>query len=155
MNDAMHKGAYLKLLYMTLLSFAAMYVLMYAMVNQLDNVLPNINQFYMAGMMSMPMVLIELGVMSAMYMDKNRNKWIFILSAIALVVFFLLIRFQGGVSDRQFLKSMIPHHASAILMCEETKLSDPNIKALCSDIITSQQQEIEQMKTLLKTNNAD
>jgi len=90
-----------------------------------------------------------------MYMDKNRNKWIFILSAIALVVFFVLIRFQGGVSDRQFLKSMIPHHASAILMCEETKLSDPNIKALCSDIITSQQQEIEQMKTLLKTNNAD
>lgn len=155
MNEAMHKGAYLKLLYMTLLSFAAMYVLMYAMVNQLDNVLPNINQFYMAGMMSMPMVLIELGVMSAMYMDKNRNKWIFILSAIALVVFFLLIRFQGGVSDRQFLKSMIPHHASAILMCEETKLSDPNIQALCSDIITSQQQEIAQMKTLLKTNNAD
>ena len=155
MNEAMHKGAYLKLLYMTLLSFAAMYVLMYAMVNQLDNVLPNINQFYMAGLMSMPMVLIELGVMSAMYMDKNRNKWIFILSAIALVVFFLLIRFQGGVSDRQFLKSMIPHHASAILMCEETKLSDPNIQALCSDIITSQQQEIAQMKTLLKTNNAD
>lgn len=155
MNDAMHKGAYLKLLYMTLLSFAAMYVLMYAMVNQLDNVLPNINQFYMAGMMSMPMVLIELGVMSAMYMDKNRNKWILILSAIALVVFFLLIRFQVGVSDRQFLKSMIPHHASAILMCEETKLSDQNIQALCRDIITSQQQEIEQMKTLLKTNNAD
>lgn len=149
MKEMMHKQAYLKLLYMALLSFASMYILMYAMVNQLNNVIPNINQFYMAGLMTMPMVLIEMVVMSAMYMNKNRNKLIIILSAIALVVFFLFIRFQSGVSDRQFLKSMIPHHASAILMCKETELKDPEIKTLCGNIIAGQQQEIDQMKTLL------
>lgn len=126
----MHKQAYLKLLYMVLLSFASMYVLMYAMVNQLNNVIPNINQFYMAGLMTMPMVLIEMIVMSAMYIDKNRNKLIILLSFVGLVVFFLLIRFQGAVSEKQFLKSMIPHHASAILMCKETKISDPEIQVL-------------------------
>lgn len=151
----MHKLAYLKLLYMALLSFASMYILMYAMVNQFANVYPNINQFYMAGLMTMPMVLIEMIVMSSMYMDKNRNKLIIILSFIALVVFFLLIRYQSAVSDKQFLKSMIPHHAAAILMCQETKIKDPEINALCSNIISSQQQEIDQMKTLLNKTNVN
>lgn len=149
MKEMMHKQAYLKLLYMVLLSFASMYILMYAMVNQLNNVIPNINQFYMAGLMTMPMVLIEMIVMSAMYMDKNRNKLIIILSFVGLVGFFLLIRFQGAVSEKQFLKSMIPHHASAILMCKETKISDPEIQVLCSNIVSGQQQDIAQMKTLL------
>ena len=151
----MHKQAYLKLLYMALLSFASMYILMYAMVNQFANVYPNINQFYMAGLMTMPMVLIEMIVMSSMYMDKNRNKLIIILSFIALVVFFSLIRYQSAVSDKQFLKSMIPHHAAAILMCQETKIKDPEINALCSNIISSQQQEIDQMKTLLNKSNVN
>jgi uncharacterized protein (DUF305 family) len=155
MKEMMHKQAYLKLLYMVLLSFAFMYILMYAMVNQLNNVIPNINQFYMAGLMTMPMVLIELIVMSAMYMDKNRNKLIIILSFAGLVVFFLLIRFQGAVSEKQFLKSMIPHHAAAILMCEETKIEDSEIKALCGNIVSSQQQEIEQMKYLLNSKHID
>ena len=155
MKEMMHKQAYLKLLYMALLSFASMYILMYAMVNQFANVYPNINQFYMAGLMTMPMVLIEMIVMSSMYMDKNRNKLIIILSFIAVVVFFLLIRYQSAVSDKQFLKSMIPHHAAAILMCQETKIKDPEIKALCSNIISSQQQEIDQMKTLLNKTNVN
>ena len=105
--------------------------------------------------MTMPMVLIELIVMSAMYMDKNRNKLIIILSFAGLVVFFLLIRFQGAVSEKQFLKSMIPHHAAAILMCEETKIEDSEIKALCGNIVSSQQQEIEQMKYLLNSKHID
>ncbi len=155
MKEMMHELAYHKLLYMALLSFASMYILMYAMVNQFTNVYPNINQFYMAGLMTMPMVLIEMIVMSSMYMDKNSNKLIIILSFIALVVFFLMIRYQSAVSDKQFLKSMIPHHAAAILMCQETKIKDSEIKALCSNIISSQQQEIDQMKTLLNKSNVN
>lgn len=34
------------------LSFAAMYGLMYAMLDRLDNVYPNLNQLYMAGLMT-------------------------------------------------------------------------------------------------------
>lgn len=50
---------------------------------------------------------------------------------------------------------MIPHHAAAILMCQETKIKDPEINALCSKIISSQQQEIDQMKTLLNKTNVN
>jgi hypothetical protein len=40
---------------MTVLSFGAMYGLMYAMVNSADNVLASFNQFYMAGLMTAAM----------------------------------------------------------------------------------------------------
>lgn len=141
---------YRKLLLMTVLSFIAMYVLMYAMVDVFGNVVHNVNQVYMAGLMAMPMVIIELLVMRGMYGDRKRNVAIITASAVALTGFFLLIRNQGGVSDKQFLKSMIPHHASAILMSEEAALTDPEVRELARTIIESQQEEIRQMKAKLK-----
>ncbi|MGV3459000.1 MAG: DUF305 domain-containing protein [Flavobacterium sp.] len=145
---------YRKLLLMTGLSFVSMYILMYAMVDVLGNVVNNINQVYMAGLMATPMVIIELLVMGGMYSDKKRNGIIIALSALALVGFFMLIRTQGGVTDRQFLKSMIPHHASAILMSEEATLSDPELRELARNIIESQQEEIRQMKAKLEAMDA-
>src|SRR3954468_3339722 len=58
---------------MVMLSFLAMYILMYAMVNSLGNVYNNLNQFYMAGLMAMPMAIIELLLMAAMYPNKRIN----------------------------------------------------------------------------------
>lgn len=141
---------YKKLLIMAVLSFMSMYALMYAMVNTFANVIPNINQFYMAGLMTAPMVVIEIALMGSMYMDKKLNTIIIAISSIILIAFFVLIRQQTAVSDKQFLKSMIPHHASAILMCEKANLQDPEIKELCKSIISGQQEEIDQMKAKLQ-----
>ncbi len=146
-ND--HDPHYRYLLIMTVLSFISMYILMYAMVNTIGNVYNNFNQFYMAGLMTAPMVLIELFVMLSMYQNKRRNALIVAASVIVGLVFFLLIRQQTAISDKQFLRSMIPHHAGAILMCEHASIQDTEIKALCETIISSQQAEIDQMKAKL------
>jgi uncharacterized protein (DUF305 family) len=146
-KERMH---YNKLAIMAVLSFVSMYILMYAMVNQFENVFLNVNQFYMAALMASPMIIIEVLLMRMMYKNKKLNTAIIGVSAIALIGFFFLIRQQTEVSDRQFLKSMIPHHSGAILMCEQADIQDPEIKKLCEDIIASQQREIEQMKTKLK-----
>ena len=90
--------------------FVATYALMYAMVDRFANVYSNLNQVYMAGLMTAPMVLIELAVM----------------------------------------RSMIPHHAGAILMCEEAPIASPEIRKLCTEIIEGQRREIAQMKALLE-----
>ena len=148
---SMSNKPYMKLLIMAILSFISMYLLMYAMVDKIENVLPNINQFYMAGLMTMPMMIIEILLMGSMYMKKKLNSLILASSSILLIIFFLFIRFQVGVSDKQFLRSMIPHHASALLMCEKATLKDPEIQALCTSIISGQQREIDQMKGLLKS----
>lgn len=146
-----HKGHhYRKLLWMTLISFGAMYLLMYSMVDRWANVIPNINQFYMAGLMTGSMIIIELAVMGKMYPNKKLNAALFAISIVLTIGFYVGIRQQSFVGDKQFLKSMIPHHAAAILMVEKTTLQDPELKALGDSIISAQQKEIDFMKRKLK-----
>lgn len=149
-SKQMSAGMYKRLALMIVLSFAAMYVLMYAMVDKLANVVPNINQFYMAALMTMPMLIIELIVMGSMYRKKKVNIILLLTGIAGIVIFFLCIHRQSGVKDKQFLKSMIPHHAAAVLMVEKASLTDPEVKELANKIITSQQAEIQQMKNKLK-----
>lgn len=116
---------------MTALSFISMFVLMYAMVDVFANVLSNLNQFYMAGLMATAMVIIEISLMGTMYHLKKWNAVIMGASTLFPIGFFLLIRQQTAITDRQFLKSMIPHHANALLMCKKAQLEDSEIKNLC------------------------
>ncbi len=150
MKKEMEREHYKKLLFMAILSFISMFALMYAMVDTFSNIFLNVNQFYMAGLMTTPMIIIEMALMGSMYTDKKINTAIVAISSILLIAFFVFIRQQSAVSDKQFLKSMIPHHASAILMCEKANLQDPEIKELCKSIISSQQAEIDEMKAKLK-----
>lgn len=149
MDKPSDKQPYLRLLIMAVLSFVAMYVLMYAMVNTYDNVYLNLNQFYMAGLMAAPMVIIELALMRGMYPDRRLNIAITAVSSLALILFWAGIRQQTAIGDREFLRSMIPHHAGAILMCKEAPLNDPDIQQLCKTIIAGQADEIRQMKRIL------
>lgn len=48
---------------------------------------------------------------------------------------------------------MIPHHSRAILGCEQSNISDPEIIDLCDQIISSQQDEIDQMNEILERLN--
>lgn len=148
--SAERSSHYGRLALMAALSFICMYILMYAMVNAFENVYNHINQVYMAGLMAAPMVIIEIAVMGAMYRRKAWNVAIMVASVIALASFWLLIRRQAAVGDQQFLRSMIPHHAGALLMCDEASISDPEIKTLCESIKSSQQSEIDLMKRKLE-----
>ena len=143
-----HMG--LRLLLMVVLHFTAMYFLMYAMVDKLENVLASMNQFYMAGLMAAPMVIMEIALMSGMYPDKKLNIALVTGSVLLLAGFFTLIRQQAMIKDAELLRSMIPHHAGAVLMCEQASLEDPEVQALCRQIIESQQREIDQMKAILE-----
>jgi uncharacterized protein (DUF305 family) len=144
-----HGNSYGRLAIMTVLSFLSMYILMYSMVDRFGNVYNNLNQVYMAGLMASPMVIIELLLMNAMYENAMANRIILALSVVALVAFFAFIRWQTAITDRQFLRSMIPHHGGAILMCREAPIQDAGIKDLCQRIIASQQSEIDEMEAKL------
>jgi uncharacterized protein (DUF305 family) len=122
---------YRQLAIMIAISFAAMYVLMYAMVDSFDSFVHNVNQAYMAGLMAAPMGVIELLVMRGMYRNRRANMMFGGGALLAGVLFFLAIRYQSGVGDRQFARSMIPHHAGAILMCEQTSLENQELRRLC------------------------
>lgn len=154
-NMNMNHNMYPRLMVMSLLHLISMYFLMYSMIYVFDHFYNNINKFYMAAIMTAPMVMLEVLLMGAMYKNKSLNIAIILGSLAALVLFFLFIRQQTAVSDTMFLRSMIPHHSSAILMCEETELQDQEIIDLCGEIVETQREEIDQMKDIMERLKAE
>lgn len=152
-NQSMQHNHYGRLTVMFVLSFVSMYALMYAMVHTAGDVYHSLNQVYMAGLMAAPMVIIELLMMRSMFQNTTLNALIIGAAVIAGIGFFLFIRQQTAISDTQFLRSMIPHHSGAILMCEQASIRNPKIQELCQSIIASQQTEINQMRGILRELN--
>lgn len=58
--------------------------------------------------------------------------------------------FKPLVGNEQFLRAMIPHHSSAILMGREASVTDPEIAKLCGEITCSQEAEIDEMRAILE-----
>jgi hypothetical protein len=126
-----------------------MYLIGYVMIDKFDDFYLNINRVYMTLLMVTPMVIVMLLVMSSMFENKKLNYILIAASAAVFVICFALSRTQVPVGNTQFLRSMIPHHSSAIVMCQESEITDPEIIKLCQQIIKSQEEEITEMKTLL------
>ncbi len=131
------------------LSLLVMYVAMFAMIWSWGEFIQNVNFFYMALVMWAPMGAIMLATMGGMYRNRKLNAALYVAFAAIFVLSLVGIRQQSLVGDDQFLRSMIPHHSGAILMCEEAKLTDPEIRQLCGEIIQAQKDEIAQMKRIM------
>ena len=147
-KSAMHH--YRSLALMLLVSFITMFALMYAMTNRFEDLYVNWNQAYMAALMTAPMGLIEIVVMRSMYKDRKMNSIVVVATVVLLVGAWFGIRQQVAISNTQFLRSMIPHHSSAILMCQRATITDPEISKLCAKIVAGQQGEIDQMNAALR-----
>jgi uncharacterized protein (DUF305 family) len=150
MDPAMMRRHYMMLALNLGLGLLIMYLGMFAMIWSWGEFVQNVNFFYMALVMWAPMSAVMLLTMRSMYPNAKLNALLYALFAIVLVLSFLGIREQGLVGDRQFVRSMIPHHSGAILMCERASMEDAEIRHLCGNIIESQKQEIDQMKRILE-----
>ena len=149
--DSKHALAmYKRFAVMAIVMFFAMYFIMYAMIDGLHNLILNINNLYMALLMTAAMLLIELLIMKVMYASSKIN-WVIAVISIAVGVFsWFGIREQINVGDKEFVKGMIPHHAAAILMSEKAKLTDPELIQLQKNILETQAEEIALMKRKLR-----
>lgn len=143
------KNGYVSLAVQTAISGIIMYFVMFVMIDGLGSFYNNLNMVYMTLMMVAPMVVLMILAMGHMFPNKRANAAILAVSAIAFAGAFALIRTQTTIGDTAFLRSMIPHHSGAILMCREASLTDPEVKRLCGNIIRSQRQEIDEMKVIL------
>jgi len=142
-------SAYWSLAVQVIASGIIMYLTMFVMIDNLGSFYNNLNMLYMTLMMVAPMVVLMIAGMRHMFASRAVNTTLF---AACLIIFFgsfALIRSQTTIGDTAFLRSMIPHHSGAILMCREARLSNPEIIRLCKSIERSQRQEIDQMKEIL------
>jgi uncharacterized protein (DUF305 family) len=143
------QGSYRSLALQTIVSGVIMYLVMFVMIDRIDSFYNNLNMFYMTLMMVAPMVVLMILAMRDMFPSKTLNAMLLIGSVAIFFGSFALIRTQTTIGDTAFLRSMIPHHSGAILMCEQASLSRPELVSLCGDIIRSQREEIAQMKSML------
>ncbi|GEC73733.1 protein of unknown function [Flavobacterium flevense] len=148
--ENMGQSNYKKMLLMLIISFIIMYAVMFLNVDKLNHIYFSYTRTYMSLLMVTPMALLMLLLMPAMYPDKKTNKIISV-SAIVVFVFALTaLRSQAFISDAQYMKAMIPHHSSAILTSKNANIRDPEVRQLSDSIIKSQEEEISQMKLILK-----
>ena len=141
-------GPYRSLYLELALDFVIMYLVMYTMIVTLGHFYLNLNNVYMTLMMVAPMAVLMLVFMRSMYPSRKTN---LVIGAVAVVIFvgsFVGMRTQAFVGDDEFLRSMIPHHSGAILMCREADLSDPELVTLCGEIVQAQRREIDQMSRI-------
>lgn len=132
------------------LSLVLMFLLTMSMVRTLDHFYLNLSNFYMALIMVAPMGVIMLLVMWPMFGDRRLNAALLVGFVVLFVGAFWLGRAEALVGNEQFLRSMIPHHSRAILVCQESSIDDPEIVELCAQIIEAQREEITQMQAILE-----
>lgn len=131
-------------------SLVAMFVISLEQVRTLDHAYLNLSNLYITLTGVGAMGLIMFVTMRGMFKEPRLDV-VTVGALIALLVGgFALARTETFVGDKAFLDSMIPHHSRAILVCQEADLSDPEIIALCEQIVQSQSEEIEQMQRILE-----
>ena len=79
------------------------------------------------------------------------NKYIFIIGILLSISLIIILRQQLFIDDAQWLRRMISHHSTALTTTHKiyNKTSNIHVKKLATDIITAQEKEITQMKSLL------
>jgi uncharacterized protein (DUF305 family) len=147
---SMKAMSYKKFSLMMIISFFIMYVVMFLNIDQLAHYHTSATRIYMTLLMVAPMAVVMMLMMGKMYPNQKLNTGI-ILSAVVVFIFVLIgLRTQTPIGDVQYMKAMIPHHSSAIMVSKQANLQDPEVKKLSEQIIQSQEKEIAEMEAMIK-----
>ncbi|MFC0096739.1 DUF305 domain-containing protein [Micromonospora marina] len=144
------RGNYIRFGLVLLISLAVMFVLTLSQIRRWSDFFLNLSNFYMSVIMVAVMGVIMMGVMHQMFTDRRLNIVLYSVLGALFVAGFAAVRTEPFVGNENFLKSMIPHHSRAVLVCQESDITDPEIIALCGQIVQSQEEEITQMKRILR-----
>lgn len=145
----MEKSSYLKFTAMMAVSFVVMYAVMFLNADVFDHVMLSTTRTYMTILMIAPMAVSMLLFMWKMYKNKVLNYIILGASIVVFVSTLFMLRNQTLIADVQWMKAMIPHHSSAIMVSQKAHLEDPEAIKLAEEIIEAQKREIAQMKKMI------
>ena len=134
MNPEIMRAHYRMLGINMAINLVIVYLVMFAMIWTWDEFFQNLNFFYMALMMWAPMGALMLLTMRTMFGSKKLNMALYAGFGLIFVLSFVGVRDQSLVGNRQFLRSMIPHHSGAITMCERASINNAEIRKIWGPI---------------------
>lgn len=135
-------------------SFIIQYYLMSPiMISNRIYITNNIGKAYLASLMALFMILLEVMMHDHQYHVFSSNFYLILFALLALFVY--LYRNQVAINDKQYLEGMIEHHSMALLTSEEIlkKTDNYDITKLAKNIIQQQQDEIQLMRELVNKRN--
>ena len=120
------------------------------MVNNRLYITNNIGKAYLATIMGLLMVLLEVMMHDQQYKVVSYNYYIIL--GVLLALFVYLYRAQVAIKDKQYLEGMIEHHSMGIFTSEEVlkKTDSYDVTKLAKNIIQQQKDEIREMQELVK-----
>jgi uncharacterized protein (DUF305 family) len=145
----MQGKSYGKFLVMLLISFFIMYIVMFLNMDKLSHYHTSTTRIYMAILMVAPMAVFMMLMMGKMYPNKKMNTGIIMAASIIFILVLTGLRKQTPIGDVQYMKAMIPHHSSAIMVSKHANIKDPEVKKLSGQIIQSQEKEIAEMEAII------
>jgi len=135
-------------------SFLIQYFLMPPiMVNKQLYITNNLGKAYMASIMGIFMLFLEVMMHDYQYKILSLNLYAFIAAGLALFVY--LYRNQIAINDKQYLEGMIEHHSMALHTSENIlkKTDNYDVAKLAKNIIQVQNDELRIMKELVNKYN--
>ena len=130
----------MKFTYMLLIMFVGSFIIQYfimppIMVNKLVDITNSYGKAYMAMIMSLFMVLLE--VMMKDYHHNAFSLYWYIAISVFVTLFIYLYKNQIAINDKQYLEGMIEHHSMALLTSKKilNKSDDYDVIKLAKDII--------------------
>jgi hypothetical protein len=137
-------------------SFLIQYFIMSRiMTNIKEDITKSTGKIYMSLIMATLMSLLEI-FMHDMY--NFMFSWHYYLFFFVLLIALIFIyKKQLFIDDKNYLEEMIEHHSMALLTSNQIvgKTTDDKVKLLATNIIKTQEREIEQMKLLLVRKEKD
>ncbi len=131
------------------ISFVLMYSIMFLNVDEFNHIYLSTTRTYMSLLMVSSMAVVMMGMMGMIYPDKKTNTGIISGAVLLFGLVLAGLRTQTPIGDVQYMKAMIPHHSSAIMVSKHANIQDPEVKKLSEGIIASQEKEIAEMKAIL------
>lgn len=119
------------------------------MINDIRYFTNNIGKAYLATIMGISMVILEIMMRDHQYHVFSVN-WYLILFGL-LAMFIYLYRVQAAIYDKQYLEGMIEHHSMALFTSKEIlkKTNNYDVAKLAKNIIQTQTDELKAMKELV------
>jgi len=133
-------------------SFIIQYLIMSSiMTNNVSNITNSLGKAYLATIMGLFMVLIEI-IMGDIHYGGFNTMYYAIFGGL-LILFIYLYKIQYAIKEREYLEEMIEHHSMALLTSQEIlkKTNSYNVSKLAKNIIQTQTDEILEMRNLLKS----
>jgi hypothetical protein len=138
--------------YMMIKMFIGMFLIQYfissyIMTNKIENITSSTSKIYMCIIMGLFMGFLDILLSPKFEMN------LFVFFSVLIILFIYLYRIQFGIDDKNYIQEMVEHHSMALLTSKNIleKTKNPAIINFATNIIVTQEKEIDDMRYLLKS----